>query len=213
MSKKLFAVAALGAGAYFAAPYVFGAGTAAAGTAATGTAAAGTAGASIFPSWLSPAFTLASGAFQSISAAQQGDAMRRAGEADQAAANAQAAVMERNAGQARAQSQRDALEQRRRVMLASSRARAVAAAGGTATTDPGVVDILSDLDAEGEYRFRTALTGGEAEAQGMEYAAAVKRQTGLDALEAGRAQRRSSYLSAGATLAGSFGKTLLDKYR
>jgi len=231
MSKKLFALGALAVGGYFAAPYIAGAVTGAGsigggiattaelGTALSGGASLGTVGASSLPfsfslpSWVSPAATIAGGGFNVMSTLQQGEMLKRAGERDQEVANAQAASLEQNAGQTRAESQRAAIEQKRRVGLLSSRARAVAAAGGTSTTDPGVVDAISDLDAEAEYRFRTALATGESEAQGMEFAAATKRAGGSDAAAVGEMQRRSSYLRAGATVAGTAGAlTLAQKY-
>lgn len=227
MSKKIFALGALAVGGYFAAPYIAGAVTGAAGGTSflvPGAAQAAAAGgftsavpgvvgtaAGGLPAWLSPALTIAGGGFNAYSQYQQGEMLKRAGEQDQAVANAQAASLEQNAGQTRAQAQQAAIEQKRRVGLLSSRARAVAAAGGTSTTDPGVVDAISDLDAEAEYRFRTALATGESQAQGMEFAAATKRAGGSDAAAVGEMQRRSSYLRA--TVAGTAGAlTLAQKY-
>jgi hypothetical protein len=175
--------------------------------------AAASAGGLSLPSWLNPALTIAGGGFNAAQQYQQGQMLKQASLQDQAVANAQAALLDQNAGQARAAAQRSAIEQKRRIGLVSSRARAVAAAGGTSTTDPGVIDTISDLDAEAEYRFRSALAGGEIDAQGMEFQAQARRAGGMDAAAAGEMQRRSSMMRAGTTIAGTaLTASLLAKY-
>lgn len=228
MSKALVgigALAGLAGGAYFLAPSIFGLGSIGGGIATTGALDAalasgtglGTIGASslaataTLPAWLSPALTIAGGGFSAYNQIQQGNALKAAGKADEAAANVEAGLMERNAGEVRANAQRAALDQKRQVGLIKSRAEAVGGASGAG--GPGLVNTIADLDAEGEYRYLTALANGENEAQNLEYGAKVRRAGGIDSRAAGNMQGNSAYMRSVGTLAQTgLNATLLAKY-
>jgi hypothetical protein len=126
------------------------------------------------------------------------------GRSDDAAARFQAKQMEQQAGQERAASQREAIEERRKARFAESRALAVSAASGAGASDPTVLDIMGDLESEGEYRALTALFNGEERARGLEMGASAKRYEGATA-------KRSGYMKAGSTILGG-GYSLLEKY-
>lgn len=127
------------------------------------------------------------------------------GRAQQQAANYEASQLEQNAQQERAASQRQAMEQRRQGRLAQSRGLALAAASGAGASDPGVLDIMGDIDAEGEYRALTALYEGEERARGRQTQANLRRYEGKAAKRAGNMQAMSTVLSSG-------GKTLYDRF-
>lgn len=111
------------------------------------------------------------------------------------AAEEEALELERRAGESRATSQREAIEERRQSRLSVSRAQAVAAAGGGGASDPDVVNRIADIEGEGELNFLRALYEGEtASAQSL-------RQTDVTR-KAGKRQLISSVLS-GASTAGS----------
>lgn len=128
----------------------------------------------------------------------------RSGSAADAAAKAESAQLKQNAGQERAASQREALEQRRQAKLLSSRAQAIAGKQGGAL-DPSVVENIADIDAEGEYRKMVALYGGESRAQGIEYGAKVKRYQGQTTKSAYQMKGLSTLLSGGASLGTTYG--------
>lgn len=166
------------------------AGTSAA--AAGGTAAAAGA-ATGFASTAMMAGTILGGVGQIISGI---GAKREAGfEADQ---------MLQNAGQERASSQRAATEERRQKRLVESRAQAVAAASGGGASDPTVVDIMGDLETQGEYKALTALWDGEERARGLEGAASAKKAQGSMALTQGLIGAAGTFLQGG--------ESLFDKY-
>lgn len=62
-------------------------------------------------------------------------------------------------------------EERRNKEFMHSRALAVAAASGAGTGDAGMVKLLGDLNAEGEYRVMSKLWSGQNEAQGLVFRA------------------------------------------
>lgn len=77
------------------------------------------------------------------------------------AAEEEALEFERRAGESRATSQREAIEERRQARLAKSRTTAVAAASGGSATDPDIVNRIADIEGEGEYNFLRALYEGQ----------------------------------------------------
>lgn len=117
------------------------------------------------------------------------------GQAANKAAKFEAEQMERNASDARAVSQREAIEQRRRAELAQSRALAVAAASGAGALDGSVLDLMGDIGAEGDLNARTALYSGEARGAGMDASAAARRYEGKQAQRAGQMKVFSTLLS------------------
>jgi hypothetical protein len=108
--------------------------------------------------------------------------------------------LEQKAGQEIASSQRDAIEQRRRQKLVSSRALALGAASGGGI-DPGLADILGGLAEEGEFRVLTSLYTGD------EKAAGLRMQAEADRYEAGEF-RRAGRIEAGATRTAGFGAAI-----
>lgn len=66
-----------------------------------------------------------------------------------------------------------------------SRALAVAAASGGGVGDPGMVKLLGDLNAEGEYRVMSKLWAGLNEAQGLIFRADEAKKEGDAAITAG----------------------------
>ena len=118
------------------------------------------------------------------------------------AAKREAAQYERRAGEARATSQREAIEERRQARLASSRALAVAAAGGGGASDPTVINRMADLNAEGEYNAMAAMYEGYSQAE--EYTERAK--------EARRAGKRALVSSVISGVGGLAATTLAQKY-
>lgn len=116
-----------------------------------------------------------------------------------------AAQLEVQAGAQRAMSQREAMEQRRQARLTSSRGLAVAAASGAGADDPTVVNLLADIEGEGEYRALTALYNGEEQARADESQAAAYRKAAKNAKTAGLLKAGGTILSAGSSMAGRFG--------
>jgi len=139
---------------------------------------------------------------------------RYEGKAQQTVANFQAAQLRQQAGQNRATSQLQAIEEQRKARLAMSRAKAIAAASGGGTGG-SVQNILSRLRAEGDWNAAAAIYEGEEAARGMEAQAAASQAEGQYANAAGRYAakniRRASYLSAvGNALQGS--ASFYEKY-
>lgn len=116
--------------------------------------------------------------------------------------------MEQQAGQERAASQRAAIAQRKQGNLVSSRARAVAAASGGGALDPTVMDIMSGIEGEADYRTALALYEGDERAKGLEYGGVLQRAgaagdvyAGQVANQAAQSAANRSYMSAAGTLA------------
>lgn len=111
----------------------------------------------------------------------------------------ESAQLRQQAGQERASSQREAIEQARQARLAQSTAVARAAASGAGASDPTVLKIIGDLAAEGEYNARAALFSGEERARGLEMQGAAADFNG--AAEAagyrtyGRSAKQAGYMS------------------
>jgi len=104
---------------------------------------------------------------------------------------------------------RDMDEEQRNKELMHSRALALAAASGGGVDDPGMVKILGDLNAEGEYRVMAHLWSGQDRAAGLQFRAAEAKKEGdaaipvgiINALSAGA----SAYSRSGGT--GLFGSS------
>lgn len=104
------------------------------------------------------------------------------------AAEFSAKQSERKAGEERAIGSMEAAEEARRGDLVESRARAVGAASGAG----GYQDIISDIDAEAEYRMLSALFNREQGARDLEVQAEVARREGADAARAYKAKGRAA---------------------
>jgi hypothetical protein len=89
----------------------------------------------------------------------------------------EAARLTEQGGQEQATSQRAALEERRRKRLTLSRASAVAASQGGAV-DPTTLNILSDIEGQGEYNALSALFEGDSAASVLRSQAALRTYEG-----------------------------------
>jgi len=96
---------------------------------------------------------------------------------------------------------RDVQEEQRKKEMLHSRAIALAAASGGGVDDPGVVKVLSDLSAEGEYRAMATLYTGMTEAQGLTQRATIARRESERAMTIGviNAITKMSAMAANAT--------------
>ena len=128
-----------------------------------------------------------------------------AGNEAKKAADTDAARLRSIAGMRRSESQRAAIEERRQARLKLSRARAVAASSGAGVSDPTVINLMGDIDAEGEYRFMSRLYEGEAEAQDLEYRAYVRKNEGQARRTAGRIGAITSVLGSASSLNTKYG--------
>ena len=107
----------------------------------------------------------------------------------------------------------DIAELQREKEIMHSRALALAAFQGGGVDDPGVVKILGDLNAEGEYRIMATLWAGQNEAEGLLFRAkeakreaSSARQAGIfNALTAGMSDAWSGGFGAGSTALPSSG--------
>ena len=115
-------------------------------------------------------------------------------------ANYEAKVAEQQAGQERAVSQRQALEEKKQAQLASSRVRAVAG-----SSDPTVANLITGIEATGDYNYLSALASGEEKARGLETGADLSRFEGR--LKKQEANRRATktLISTGASLFEKYG--------
>lgn len=116
----------------------------------------------------------------------------------------EAAQLEYNAGQQRAASQRQAIDERRDADIAGSRALALAAASGGGADDPTVVNNIARISGEGEYRALTALYNGEVDARQMERDAVMRRKEAKNVKTASYLKAAGTILSAGSTLSDRF---------
>jgi leucyl aminopeptidase (aminopeptidase T) len=115
----------------------------------------------------------------------------------------EATQLETQAGLERASSHRAAMEERRQARLAASRGLTVAAASGASVDDPTVVNILSRIEGEGEYRALSALYEGDQTALGMEAEAAAKRR-------GAKSTKTAGYIKAGSTILSA--SSMYDRY-
>lgn len=118
----------------------------------------------------------------------------------------EAQQLEIQAGTERAISQRSAMEERRQARLVASRGLAVAAASGGGADDPTVVNMLANIEGEGEYRALTALYNGEEEARGLEGQAKARRKEAKNVKTASYFKAASTILSAGSSMHDRYGK-------
>jgi len=108
-------------------------------------------------------------------------------------ADYQAKVQRRQAEEARAASQREAIRRAREARYVLSRQQAIAAASGGSATDPTVLDLMGDVAGEGEYQKAAALYEGNARGSSLEAQAALNRMAGRQAMLGG-------FVNAGTTL-------------
>jgi hypothetical protein len=119
------------------------------------------------------------------------------------------------AGQAKAVSQIEGYQQRKAAALLASKALANAAGSGAGTSDPTVVDLISDIYAEGAYRSALAAYEGEEQARSYTIAAQARRLGGQSAAAARTAEganiARAGQMSMFSTLLKG-GSSFLDRY-
>lgn len=108
----------------------------------------------------------------------------------------EARQLEQQAMADRAASQRAANEERRRARRLYSTALARAAASGGGVDNANVSKILSEIDAEGEYRALSQQWKGETVAMGREMQARTRRREGSAAQVAGALRGISTMASA-----------------
>lgn len=132
---------------------------------------------------------------------------RRAARRAKEAADFSAKQSERKAGEERAIGSMEVAEEARRGDLVKSRARAVGAASGAG----GYEDVISDIEAEAEYRMLSALFNREQGARDLEVQAEVARREGADAARAYRAKGRAAELRGFANLL-SGAESLYERY-
>lgn len=133
-----------------------------------------------------------------MSTIAEGNIAAAEGKAQQQALNYQAQQKEIQAGQERAASQRTAAGKRKEAALMGSRGLAVSAASGAGALDPTVVNLLGDIEAEGEYQALMDMYGGEQSARNLESGAELSRYEGRMAKAAGKAKQKAAFLKAGA---------------
>lgn len=129
----------------------------------------------------------------------------KGGKADKEQLDSQANQLRRNAKVRKAASQRDANDERYLGDLAVSQALAAAAASGGGVSNPTVLRLMADLDAEGEYRALSRLYAGEEDAMGMELEARNLNKTGRAAKRRGTMKAASTILTGGGTWSALYG--------
>jgi hypothetical protein len=110
-------------------------------------------------------------------------------------AKVHANALERNASTTRAATQRDAIETRRNKDYVKSRALAVLVASGGDPSDVGAINLMAEIEKEGEMMALNQLWVGEDRARGMEDSAAVTRNEGKAARTAGYTNALTTALS------------------
>lgn len=116
----------------------------------------------------------------------------QASQGQQAVLKQQARERDEEANVVAAESQRQAIVERKRAQQLMSRARAVAGASGAGVSDPTVVDIFTDIETQGEVNALSALASGSAMSRGYRQGARFARN------EAGAA-RTAGYLNTAST--------------
>jgi hypothetical protein len=102
-------------------------------------------------------------------------------------------------------SQRLAKKEREKAALVESRARALAAASGGAATDKGVMDIITDIQAQGDVNALTRLAEGIETAKGLELQAEGAEIEGRQAKKAARTRAITGLLGEGVGMAERYG--------
>jgi hypothetical protein len=109
------------------------------------------------------------------------------------AQRAEAAMLERQAGETNAAAQRNAERKRKEAALINSRQQAVAAKSGGGATDPTVLDLMAGVAGEGDLQARSIQYEGAERGASLSYQAALKRMAAENAETAG-------YIGAGTSL-------------
>lgn len=107
--------------------------------------------------------------------------------------NAQAAAERRDASDAQATAQREAIQRKREAGIVLGRQQAIAAASGGTATDSTILNLQGNTAAEGDYQAKTALYEGDTKAAGL------LDQASIDRSEA-RQARMAGFIKAGSTM-------------
>ena len=146
-----------------------------------------------------------------VGSMRQASAIKAAGRARQREAEYRAEQSRVAAGQERAKSQRQAIEERRQGRLQQSSVLAQAAAGGQASSE-NVMGIMSGLDYEADYRKSLALFEGEKSAKSYEQSALLSEYEGEQEMQAAKTRASATKMQGIADFATSIGGTLYNKY-
>jgi hypothetical protein len=120
-----------------------------------------------------------------------------AGNAAKKSAYFKAAQEDMAANEARASSQRAAMEERRKGDLATSRIQALGAASGTDASSGDILKLSSDVEGRTEYQALADMYTGENRAEGLQDAAMGDRFSGDAAQTGSRYQAVGTLLSSG----------------
>lgn len=129
------------------------------------------------------------------------NATLKQGQAEHDAANWQAKILERQAGQVLQASARGAYNIRRAGKMAQSEARGEYAVAGVDVGAGSAQLVQSDIFRRSEIDARTALLEGKQQATALQDEAAFKRWSGDMARQASRQQAMSDVLGTGAGIA------------
>jgi hypothetical protein len=130
----------------------------------------------------------------------------KAGQAQKAMNDFEAEQLNAQGAHEKALADKQALEERRKAKLLESKATAQAVAGGATATDPGVLDITTDIAQEGEYNALMALWEGEERAKGRYTQAAAARMEGREAKRAAKTKAISTAISGAGSAYSSWTK-------
>ena len=101
--------------------------------------------------------------------------------------------------------QREAIAERDKAGLYKSRAKAVTAASGFASDDPGAARIQQDLDAQGEYNAMAALYSGYQQSKDLRNQGNVAEADGENAYKASKVSALTNLLQTGGSMFMSYG--------
>lgn len=168
---------------------------------------------------VSTALIIGSTALSAVGQIQQGKSQQKLMnyQAQQAEniADAQAKQLEYRAGQERASTQRKVIQENRTKNLALSRAQALVASSGGGSLDPSVINLMGDLETQGEYNKSVINYEGEESAKGNEYSAALTRSQGQSQAAvdrfSGKMYKQAGYMAAASTVLKG-GSSMYDKY-
>jgi hypothetical protein len=127
------------------------------------------------------------------------------GNSQSKALKSEATQFDASAGQYRASSQREAMDETRQGDLSASRVLALAAASGAGASDPTVINLIGNLSGESQYRALTALYNGDQKGRAAEAEAASRRAEAKGAKTAGILKAAGSIISSGSSLYDRYG--------
>lgn len=170
-------------------------------------------------SFAAPFFAAASQALPYISAATSvigavrgSNAYKDYGNSQIQEANFRSLQLDREAKRAQAESQRDAIEARRKTAIQLSRAQALAAASGAGALDPSVLNLMIGITGEGEMAANNALYEGNERASNLRFQGDVSRYQGYLADKAARTSAKNTLFSGIATAGLNLAGTLASNY-